>query len=331
MANTKNSFIRLMVIDHCLQNKGGYSTSEIMEAVNRELEERGEEPVTASNTIRTDIDFIANNWHTNIIEKKEGRRRFYMYEDPSFSISKSPLSESELNQLNQTLQMLGRYSGMPSYEWLDNLNARFKTQFFTPAETTSFVEFNNNEYVSGMEHFDAIFDAIAKKETLKIAYRSFNMKEPSTSNVSPYYLKQYNNRWFLFGSIDGSKQITNYALDRIIEITEAHTDYNPTDIDFKDYFEDVIGVSVPKGQTCERIKLWVSQEQFRYIQTKPIHGSQKVIEANHDGFIIELELIPNYELEQLLLSYGEKIVVLSPVSLRDKIKERISQSYKNYE
>ena len=320
-----------MVIDHCLQNKGGYSTSEIMEAVNRELEERGEEPVTASNTIRTDIDFIANNWHTNIIEKKEGRRRFYMYEDPSFSISKSPLSESELNQLNQTLQMLGRYSGMPSYEWLDNLNARFKTQFFTTAETSSFVGFDNNEYVTGMEFFDTIFNAIAQKETLKITYRSFNMKEPSTATVSPYYLKQYNNRWFLFGGIDDSKQLTIYALDRILEVTQAHTIYNPSEIDFSSYFEDIIGVSIPKGQSCEKVQLWVSAEQFRYIQTKPIHGSQRVIETSSNGAIIELDIIPNYELEQLLLSYGEKIKVLSPESLRDRMKERISKSFKNYE
>ena len=320
-----------MVIDHCLQNKGGYSTSEIMEAVNRELEERGEEPVTATNTIRTDIDFIANNWHTNVIEKKDGRRRYYRYEDPSFSISKSPLSESELNQLNQTLQMLGRYSGMPNYEWLDNLNARFKTQFFTPAETNAFVGFDNNEYVTGMDFFDIIFNAISQKQTLKISYRSFNMKESTSETVSPYYLKQYNNRWFLFCSIGDSSQLTIYALDRIIDITQAHTEYYPTNIDFSSYFEDIIGVSIPKGQPCEKVRIWVSPEQFRYIQTKPIHGSQKVIENTDAGAVVELDIIPNYELEQLLLSFGEKIKVLSPDTLREKMKERISLSSKNYE
>ena len=135
----------------------------------------------------------------------------------------------------------------------------------------------------------------------------------------------------MFCSIGDSSQLTIYALDRIIDITQAHTEYYPTNIDFSSYFEDIIGVSIPKGQPCEKVRIWVSPEQFRYIQTKPIHGSQKVIENTDAGAVVELDIIPNYELEQLLLSFGEKIKVLSPDTLREKMKERISLSSKNYE
>ena len=59
-------------------------------------------------------------------------------------------------------------------------------------------------------------------------------------------------------------------------------------------------------------------------ETKPIHGSQKVKERREDGsVVIELEVIINWELEQLIMSQVEHMCVLSPESLRNKIKDRI--------
>lgn len=38
--------------------------------------------------------------------------------------------------------------------------------------------------------------------------------------VSPYHLKQYNNRWFLIGKQSDYDGLTNYAIDRIDGIKE---------------------------------------------------------------------------------------------------------------
>ena len=64
--------------------------------------------------------------------------------------------------------------------------------------------------------------------------------------------------------------------------------------------------------------------------TKPIHGSQKKVRQDEKGLVIEIEVIPNYELEQLILSYGEAIQVLYPFTLKDKIKVRIASALSNY-
>ena len=69
---------------------------------------------------------------------------------------------------------------------------------------------------------------------------------------------------------------------------------------------------------------------YPYVQTKPLHDSQKLKSSDEDGFEIEIEVRPNYELEQLLLSYGDGLQVISPVSSRDRIIERINNSIKNY-
>jgi hypothetical protein len=45
---------------------------------------------------------------------------------------------------------------------------------------------------------------------------------------------------------------------------------------------------------------------------------------------IRINVIINYELEMKILSFGEKVKVITPEKLVVKIKERIKQQLKNY-
>ena len=96
-----------------------------------------------------------------------------------------------------------------------------------------------------------------------------------------------------------------------------------TTLDFKDCFEDIVGVSFTPNEKPIKIKLKINNEVTPYILTKPLHGSQKKIESKVDATIIEIELIPNIELRQLILSFGDGIEVISPKSFRDQMKKVI--------
>jgi predicted DNA-binding transcriptional regulator YafY len=80
----------------------------------------------------------------------------------------------------------------------------------------------------------------------------------------------------------------------------------------------------------QKVQLQFSSNLAPYILTKPLHGSQRKIQQDEDGLTVQLEVIPNYELEQLILSYGEFVRVLGPDSFRDKIEGRIIMSINNY-
>ena len=101
-----------------------------------------------------------------------------------------------------------------------------------------------------------------------------------------------------------------------------------TDIDFIEYFEDIIGVTI-QNEIVSDIVLKVDKTLIPYITTKPLHGSQKIKETGNN-FEVYLKLIPNYELETLILSFGEKMQVLEPVILVEKVKERINKMKNNY-
>jgi len=130
----------------------------------------------------------------------------------------------------------------------------------------------------------------------------------------------------------GYANLSIFALDRIVSIKEATAAYVPNkQSDFDKYFDDIIGISKPKDGVKQDVRLWINRNLLPYIITKPMHHSQTIIEEYEDGDIIQIALIPNYELEQLILSYGEQLIVLSPQSLREKIKEKTKNSSKNYD
>ena len=218
---------------------------------------------------------------------------------------------------------------MPKFEWLENLSTRMKLNVMCH-NNTSVVGFDENPYIKGQEFFTPLFNAIVKHHCIEIIYQKFGSHQQEASTVSPYYLKEYNNRWFLLAQEVGQERITIFGLERIVSINKSNVPFiENTQYDFSEYFEDVIGVSFT-NRPPEKIVLWIDNTQAPYAETKPLHGSQRLIHKDEDGITIEIEVIVNYELERLILSYGEHIKVISPESLKNKIKERILHSLKNF-
>lgn len=330
MPNTKNYSTRLRVLDQCLRSGHAYSGKELTEFINRELELRGEPTITSRTTLMDDLLNIENEYHTNIVRKKHGRQTTYQYEDPNFSIFSTELSEDDLLHLSQALDILQRFDGMPEADWVAELSARLNLCMSNHKEVRAAVGFESSIYNKGMEHFTPLFNAIRKKTTVELRYQSFRMAEPQTLIVHPYYLKQYNNRWFLFCCNSDYTNLSNYPLDRILSVKLAHVPYRDTDIDFDEYFADMIGVSRRNGQEPEDVVLRFPKDQYKYVATKPWHGSQKIVDENSSTITLQLHVVLNYELEQKILSFGQYVEVISPMTLRERIKDRLSQSLLQY-
>jgi predicted DNA-binding transcriptional regulator YafY len=330
MPNTKNYSTRLRVLDQCLRSGHAYSGKELTDFINRELELRGEPTITSRTTLMDDLLNIENEYHTNIIRKKHGRQTTYQYEDPNFSIFSTELSEDDILHLGQALDILRRFDGMPEADWISELGARLNLCMNNHKEVRAAVGFESAIYNKGMEHFTPLFNAIRKKTTVELRYQSFKMQEPQTLIVHPYYLKQYNNRWFLFCCNGDYTNLSNYPLDRILSVKLAHVPYRETHTDFDEYFSDMIGVSRRNEQVPEDVVLRFPKDQYKYVETKPWHGNQKVVDENDSTITLQFHVVLNYELEQKILSFGQYVEVISPMSLREQIKDRLSQSLRQY-
>lgn len=193
------------------------------------------------------------------------------------------------------------------------------------------ISFEQNDGLKGLEFLSEIIDATVNHQPLAIHYLSFKGKE-SNSIIHPYHVKQFNNRWFLFGMEEykGNMQIANRALDRILKITSADVSFiKNTFVDFSTYFNNILGVTQPKDSVREEVVvLRFDERRFPYVVNKPIHPSQQIID--NVTCTLSIKVRPNKELESRILSYGPQVEVLSPTWFREQIAEKIAESLKKY-
>ena len=336
MPVNKNALIRYQALDKCFKNKHRkYFIEDLLEACNQAIYDyTGRTNGIKKRTLFSDINFMmSENGYSAPIEKiKEGKRVYYRYADPDFSINNTPLSEEEIKSLKETLLLFSRLKGMPNLEWVEETMIRLDETLFNKAGgKQTIIGFEENPFLEGLQYFSQIFHAIKNKQALKIIYQGFKMPEAEEYIIHPYYLKQYNTRWFLFGYNEDAGRLYNVPLDRIKKIEELKHPYiENNDVDFDEYFEDVIGVTVMDDKPVEKILIKVSKDLFPYIKTKPLHGSQKIKEITDEYALIEYEVQSNYELERLLFSYADKLEVIEPKHLIDTLKEKAENLLKKY-
>ena len=330
MADTKYPTIRYQTLDRCFRNKyKRYYIDDLIDACAEAIYDHcGKEIGCSRRTILNDIDFMESNagWRIPLVRHKDGRKVYYRYEDTNFTINETLLSEAEYNKLNEAVSMLERFKGMPCFEWMDDL--LFKLQSGFKKSSTLILDFEHAPSLKGMHHLDRLFNSILYKQTLEIEYRTYNNIVHAWT-IHPYLIKQHNNRWFLFGK-NASKGgvISNLPLDRIEGITDSGVPYEEDDGKLQQMLDNIIGVTIDWNAEIQDVQLQFSEKRFPYVLTKPLHKTQTVI--NEKARIIQIQVIPNKELESLVLQFGNDIEILSPKALRDQIKEKIQEMIKKY-
>src|SRR6476620_2175704 len=130
MAVNKNALIRYKVLDNCFRNTGKrYFLTDLIEECNRVLLEIDPNHDGISRRqIFDDISFMesAEGWNVELTKDRLGKKTYYRYKDPTFSINKMPLNEMEINQLKSAVDIISQFKGMPQFEWINELVPKLK-------------------------------------------------------------------------------------------------------------------------------------------------------------------------------------------------------------
>jgi predicted DNA-binding transcriptional regulator YafY len=329
MPDNRKAIIRYKILDKCFNdNYHKYFIEDLMDKVNDQLVDAGLKPVSKKQ-IYDDIKFMKSidGWEAPIESYQAGKRKYLRY-SCDFSIMETPITEMEVEQLETLITSLSRLQGIPMYDWVGELLTSLRLRFGLRGIDTNYISFEQNRYMKGLRHLSNLINCIIKHQPIIIEYHPFG-KDIIKWTIHPYYLKQYNNRWYLLGYNSEFDDLSIVALDRIEAINYADITFKRNlNYDFDAYFRDILGVSIEKGKEVERICLKFSANRLPYVISKPLHYSQ-VVEDEKEG-IVTLDLIPNKELISELIWFRDDVEVLSPNSLREEIREIISKMYKKY-
>lgn len=332
MATNKNAQLRYQILDRCFSDfRQKYTIDELIDKVNDRLVDLYGTEVGVRQ-IREDIKYMKDRMSFNapiVAYPYVGKKCYYRYSDPDFSIFKNELSVEDVNNLRSTIDMLGRYRGLPSNAWLEEVISNLEYRFGIKPNSENLISFEQNDQLKGLEHLSGLIDAVINHKTLEIHYKSYRGVE-FTHTIYPYYIKEYNNRWFLFGLGEETGRIENLALDRIESYAVSDKPFKKNEtIDFNTYFDDVIGVTIPNEDIkVETIRLRFSEKRFPYVLSKPIHHSQTMVEGEPNT--IEINVRPTRELNQIIFSFIPDVEVLSPEWYRKDIEEKIKENLEKY-
>ena len=331
----KQKILRYQVLNRCFRNPYREFTiddlvEECCKAMSKELDMPGG---VSKRTVQQDIADLKMPPYNIILDENfhRGKKKLFRYRDTSYSLRLSRIDDRERHKIQDAIYVLRQFEGEPLYDWVRTILMQIEGGLFDE-DSSPVVSFQTNLDLKGLGHFGNLLQAILTKRVLKLYYTPYG-KSQISATIYPYYLKEYNDRWYLIAQVKGYDSYAHYALDRIDDFEELAIPYKDADTKFDDYFDDVIGVTVPECDS-EDIILRVSKPRFEYIRTKPLHLSQRIIEENNEYAIISINVKINKELISHILSYDSAMEVLSPKSFRDeiaKVIQSMNQKYLNYE
>ena len=335
MPTNKNAAIRYQTLDKCFRDRRHrYYMEDLIDKCEEAIYYYNGVGGVSRRQIFEDIKFMESEtgWSVPLERKQDGRRVYYRYRDPDFTINAQPLTEDEARQLRSVIITLRRFRGLPSNAWVDEVISNLEWRFGLRGKQENMIGFEQNPYLRGLNLLPDIIDAATSHQAVRITYRNYkNCDEEYTVVVHPWYIKQYNNRWFLMAYDAEADRISNYALDRIQNFNvEEDVAYIPNkEVDFEHYFDDVFGVTIPPSDVEKiRVLLQFSKKQYPYIVSKALHHSQEIVDA--ENRILAVEERPTYEFTQLILSFGFDVKVLEPEPFKQEILANLRRNLQNY-
>jgi predicted DNA-binding transcriptional regulator YafY len=326
MPVSKNAPLRYRLIDECLcRDKVRWTRARLLaEVADKFLELTGQD--ISPRQIDMDIKAMKLGGDSGLDAPIEFDRKagYYRYTEPGYSIRNSPLMVDDAEVLRQALTVLQQFQGLGLSEALNALVSRVEKQVNLhgrPPEAVS-LQFEQVPDYTGADKLRPLYEAIRFQQVLRLSYQPFNSTEAKPVTVHPYLLKEFNHRWFLLAYNQEQECLSNYALDRIMLLTPTDEIYQLAHRpDAAVYFQHVIGPSVSQNGVVEEVKLRFNKSRAPYVVTKPIHSSQRTLLLEDGGMEVTLQLMPNRELESLLLSFGSDVTVLAPATLRQKMAD----------
>lgn len=335
MSKIKNAQLRYRVIDRCLRNayKPFPSKEDLRMACEEALYGSSGGSDICDSTIEKDMFAMRMEFDAPIKYSKVDKG--YFYEDADYSVDKIPLSEDDIDAIKFATNTLMQFREVGIFKQfgyaLDKIFDRVHIAN-NPLDSAvdNFVQFETVGETRGSEMLPDLLKAIKEKTLVTFGYSSFVADKLKERKVLPLLLKEYRNRWYLISyTIDKGKIIT-FGLDRMTQLKLTNENYfNPIDFNADNYFKHSIGIT-SNDNAPEEVVFKVDKIGSKYIESQPLHSSQKLIKSGANRNTFQLTVLISEELKRVFLSYGDQVEIIKPKNLRAEFQNIVLNMFQKY-
>lgn len=324
MPVNKEAYLRYKIINRCLLNKKKpYPTMDDLRAELRKT--LGSE--FSISTVQKDIKAMKEDQVLGYDAPIGFHRSYlgYYYTEEGYSIDGLGIDDAELDAMSMAMNFMesleGTTMGKNYKKALEKIYQKLAIDKKAGKFSHDFIISESKPDTKGLEVFDRLVTHILNKQVIEIVHYSFQRKQTNVHTLHPYVLKEYGNQWFLVAFSEQRGEVRTFGLNRILHIKMAKGEkYKyPENFDPQEYFRDCLGINRGYKEKKEKIRLWFSQDLSPYIESDPIHVSQKIVKDSN-SFEIELDMFVTIDFVSKLMSYGKNVRVLSPVWLAEDLR-----------
>lgn len=185
------------------------------------------------------------------------------------------------------------------------------------------------EIPSGRTFLQPVIRAMRKNRVIRFRHRSFDTSQAYEYEIAPYALKIFERRWYLIGRNLYNDKVKIYGLDRISEVTQTEKSFTmPEDFSVEEFFRGCCGI-ITEGES-RRVTVRVYGQARHYVESLPLHSSQREIARDEESTTYEYQVRPNYNFYHTILSQMDMIEILSPADIRHTMYEYARDIMENH-
>jgi len=197
-------------------------------------------------------------------------------------------------------------------------------------EILNYISFDTGGGLKGIDNLPNLLQATKENRHITFNHYNYHTNTSKKYTIKPYLLKEYQNIWYVIGLFGDSDEFRTFGIDRIQDLEVTSKLFKPkTNLHPIEMFDNTIGL-VYSLNSIQKVVLSFTPTQGRYIKNLPLHHSQTILVDNDTELKIGLNIIPNYELNQLILKHGSTIKVIEPKWLVNEIKGILKETLSYY-
>jgi len=198
-------------------------------------------------------------------------------------------------------------------------------------KTLSCLAFETSEGYAGSMNLEPVYSAIVQSRIISFDHENFERNRIRRHTIKPYLLKEYTAKWYVVGVFTDSNEVRIFGLDRITNIQISDETFEKTEQKrISELFDFLIGL-VYDMEKPTTVEISVTPGQAKYFKKSPLHATQKIVSENEKEVIFSYYLVPNRELQRLILGFGSQVKALKPKWFAAQIKEQIKEMRRKYE
>ena len=177
----------------------------------------------------------------------------------------------------------------------------------------------HKKYREHRDTIETLTRAISRSRTVQMRYFSASRNSTNRRNVDPYRLWYAQGALYLIGYCHLRDEVRLFSVDRIRAITVTNEPCQmPLGFDVDEYVASTL--MVMRGAPIE-VRLRFDRTAAPWVRDREWHRSQRLEPARGGALVMTIEVADTPELVGWILSFGSRVKVLTPGSLKDRVRE----------